>query len=97
MSVQSFAFLAVFSFPLGLLLGALCAFIGVPLYYRLRAVPVHRRRLSWKHKAGLTLVTALLTALLVCGVEWVLAVRAANDFDTHMGAERFWRIPLRKP
>ena len=97
MSIQNIVFLSVLAFPAGLLLGGAVAFVGVPLYYRMRAIPPQARRFSWKYKCALSIGAGVAAAVLICALEWGLAQRAAHSFQDHMGSEGFWRIPLHEP
>lgn len=90
-------FWAIFFTPVGLLVGAIIMFVGIPLCYRFRNIPPSERRIGFKAKSGLTVFFAFLFVLIMCGLNIYDMKKYANDYWKSQGGWGHWRIPLEEP
>jgi len=90
-------FWSVLSAPVGLLVGAIIMFAGVPLFYRLRNIPKSKRRIGLMAKAALTLLFTLIFISAICGLSLYNVEKDIDDYWKSKGGWECWRMPLEEP
>ncbi len=90
-------FLIIIFTPVGLVVGALIMFAGIPLFYRLRRTPVGQRRIRFMAKLGLTVLFTLAFVSLMCIINIYDIKKDVDDYWKSRGGWSYWRMPLGEP
>jgi hypothetical protein len=85
--------------PVGLVIGGLVMFPGLPLYWRIRSIPKECRRFRWKHALILPATVIAIQILATAGFAFFMIqeVRYSDDFYKSQGLTDWWRLPLDYP
>jgi len=83
--------------PAGVLLGAFIMFAGIPLYYRVKKVPRHLRKIRLMAKAALTVLFAAGFVAVMCVISIYNIESSMGDYWKSQGGWDSWRMPLDEP
>jgi len=83
--------------PVGLVLGLLLSFIGIPIFHRVRRTPVEKRKTGFLRKLLVAFCFSLVfvPAMLVFG--FCISYTNPDNYWEYQGAFDFWRMPLEEP
>jgi hypothetical protein len=83
--------------PIGLILGALLFFGGIPLIYWIFKVPKEKRRIGLLWRFILTIVFPAIFVPAMCATGIYLAEKDTDDYWKSQGVWDYWRMPLEEP
>ncbi|MHC4180013.1 MAG: hypothetical protein ACYSWU_21120, partial [Planctomycetota bacterium] len=86
-------FWAILLTPVGLFLGSILTFAGIPICYRLAGIPKEQRRITFWPKVGFTVAFTAVFVPAMCILGVYLMVQDTDDYWKSRGAWDVWRMP----